>query len=204
MKNTIVNNGDGIRIDLNRDFLLQNIFIGIQRKSDESIIKRDCKLDGLESYLYLRGDDRMVGSYRIKMTDSLLGHAGISEQEAWVQAEKNTVKETTVAPIGQVLSAMADVSYDESEEENPIYVVTNRLRMFGASSILDKKVLEKIGKKYSTRRLIVLPSSIHEMLVLPYSENLDMKEMSDMVRQINETQVEPEERLTDQAYLIEI
>ena len=51
---------------------------------------------------------------------------------------------------------------------------------------------------------VVLPSSIHEMLILPYDDSIDMDVMSEMVREINATQVSPEERLTDQAYLIEV
>ena len=60
------------------------------------------------------------------------------------------------------------------------------------------------GKKHGVNKLIVLPSSIHEMLVMPYEGNGDLDAISDMVAEINQEHVEPEERLTDQAYLIEL
>ena len=50
----------------------------------------------------------------------------------------------------------------------------------------------------------MLPSSIHEMLILPYNESINMDDLSFMVADVNATQVEPEERLTDRAYLIEL
>jgi hypothetical protein len=46
----------------------------------------------------------------------------------------------------------------------------------------------------------VLPSSIHEVIVVPESKGLDAEEMCKMVKEINETQVAPEEVLSDHAY----
>lgn len=84
------------------------------------------------------------------------------------------------------------------------YVVTNRAKYRGASAILDKAVLKAFGKKHKIKKLAVLPSSIHEMLILPYNESINMDDLSFMVADVNATQVEPEERLTDRAYLIEL
>ena len=46
----------------------------------------------------------------------------------------------------------------------------------------------------------ILPSSIHEVLLLRDDGNMDYRALEAMVREINVTQVAPEERLSDQVY----
>ena len=42
------------------------------------------------------------------------------------------------------------------------------------------------------------------MLIMPYNDDMNLDDLSDIVAEANMIQVEPEERLTDRAYLIEI
>lgn len=48
--------------------------------------------------------------------------------------------------------------------------------------------------------LIILPSSVHEVLLVPYEEDLCMEELKEMVRHINRTEVAKEEVLSDNVY----
>ena len=49
--------------------------------------------------------------------------------------------------------------------------------------------------------LVILPSSIHEVLLIPYEEALSFEELSSMVSHINRSEVPVEDRLSDQVYL---
>ena len=40
------------------------------------------------------------------------------------------------------------------------------------------------------------------MLLVPYTEEIDLDTFSDMVGQVNSSEVDPTERLTDRAYII--
>jgi len=51
-------------------------------------------------------------------------------------------------------------------------------------------------------KIVVLPSSVHEMLLVPYTEEMSLEDFSAMVSEVNNTEVRPEERLTDRAYII--
>ena len=84
------------------------------------------------------------------------------------------------------------------------YIVTNTINFRGASAILDGEALKKLSKKLDVSKFIVLPSSIHEMIVIPDDGKCAIEELSKMVQEVNQTQIEPEERLTDQAYVIEV
>ena len=59
-----------------------------------------------------------------------------------------------------------------------------------------------MGKKHNTDKVVVLPSSVHEMLLVPYTEEIDIDTFSEMVEEVNTAEVDPTERLTDRAYII--
>ena len=46
----------------------------------------------------------------------------------------------------------------------------------------------------------ILPSSVHEILLLPDSGAEDARYLREMIREVNATQVEPEEVLSDNLY----
>ena len=86
----------------------------------------------------------------------------------------------------------------------PLYVLTNASTIKGASAILNKQALAEFGKKHKTNKIVVLPSSVNEMLLTPYTEETDIDAFSAMVEEINNAEVDPTERLTDRAYIITI
>ena len=47
----------------------------------------------------------------------------------------------------------------------------------------------------------ILPSSVHEVIIVPYSEILVCSKLDEMVREINITQVEEEDVLSNHVYL---
>ena len=63
--------------------------------------------------------------------------------------------------------------------------------------------MKEFARKHQTRRIAVLPSSIHEMLLIPNTGGFSEAELSEMVKSVNETEVIPEERLTDRVYVLE-
>lgn len=187
----------------NKDFVLSNLYIGLQKDSSENIIKKGCDLDGIESYLYIKGTNE-DGSFSIKLNKGLLENADISEDEAWKNAEANTNKETNLESMAKVLSRMMGFDYFDETESSPFYVISNKCGVKGASAILNKSVLADFGRRYNTNKIVALPSSIHEMLIAPYTEDIDIKSFTSMVAEVNDTTVDPMERLTDRAYIINL
>lgn len=188
-----------------RNFILDNLFIGLQKQSNEELVKDDCDLEGIESYLYVRQSKKDSEFYFLKMTKSILDRAGIMESEAWEYAEKNTYDETTITPMVTIMDEIFGIEdVEEKEETLPMYVITNKCKERGASSILNKKALNEIAKKMNTNKVIALPSSIHEMIIIPYNEKESIESYSKLVREVNQNAVEPEIQLTNRAYLLEV
>lgn len=86
------------------------------------------------------------------------------------------------------------------EEDAPLYVLSNSERSYGAAWIVDYGVLEQIGEKLEDDYYI-LPSSIHECMIVPLGAKVSAITLLEMVIEMNQTQVEPEEVLADTIYL---
>lgn len=86
------------------------------------------------------------------------------------------------------------------EEAAPMYVFTNRQGIYGAGAVLYPGVLKEFADSQGSD-FIILPSSIHEVILVPYRENLDFDYLRKMVGDINGSEVPPEDQLSDQVYL---
>ena len=187
-----------------RDFILNHLYIGLQKESTEELVKRACaELDGIESYLYIRRERNEGDSYSVKLTRQLLERADISEVEAWEYAEAHTYAETTITSMAKVMCEMMNMEYNEDMEDmTPFYVLTNTSKVKGASAILNKKILSEFGKKYHTEKIVAIPSSVHEFLILPYTEEMNIDDFSNMVNEVNVSEVDPTEQLGTKAFII--
>lgn len=190
-----------------RDYILNNIYIRIQRESDESLTKRKCMFDGIESYLYVRIGESERSFASMRVYDTFLESRGIEVNEAWEFAKENTNKESLLIPTREIIENALKEAFGEDAgiEEDcavPLYVLTNTHRTYGASAILDSHLLMEFAAKFNTDKIVVLPSSIHETLLIPFENGLDIEELTAMVRQINDTEVKPEEVLGNNAYVV--
>lgn len=184
---------------LSPDFIMRNLYIGVQKEGMEDIAKSGTDFEGIEKYLYVKMD--VNASF--KVTYAMLDALKVSKDGAWEAAESNTFAGTRIVPMAEMLSEMTGQEIQEADGIPGLYVVTNAMGFRGASAILDKASLEKLACRLNVHRLIVLPSSVHEMLVLPDNGEGHMEELHAMVQEVNQAQVAPEERLTDRAYVME-
>lgn len=103
-------------------------------------------------------------------------------------------------PMQIVIDELMGTNYSEQEAiEDLMYVLTNSLRSFGAACILYdgmlEKIYEEIGENY-----YLLPSSIHEMIIVPESNSPSREHLNEMITEVNQTQVDEEEFLSDCVY----
>lgn len=90
--------------------------------------------------------------------------------------------------------------YGEYEEgPDVMFVLTNSCRSFGAACLLYPDIMDIIGRLMG-ESFYILPSSIHELILVPYSKGLGKLEMEEMVKEVNETQVKDEDQLSEQVY----
>ncbi|MDK2965372.1 DUF5688 family protein [Lacrimispora sp.] len=85
------------------------------------------------------------------------------------------------------------------EERVPLYVLSNSRQVNGDSCILYDNCLKKFAAEQGAD-IIILPSSVHEMLLMPERESVSYEELSAMVTEINQNEVSEEDRLSNQIY----
>lgn len=95
------------------------------------------------------------------------------------------------------LSGDGDQSLYTGEEI--MYVLSNQEKCFGAAALLYPHLLSHISKIFR-KNFYVLPSSVHECILVPDQGQYSRMELTRMVREVNQTQVESDEILSDQVY----
>lgn len=140
----------------------------------------------------------------VKINHSLFKHYRISKDELHECALKNLEKEEygffDMEDIAMCLFCESEIeSYRPVSklESNKIYLFRNKSALYGAAGILNKELVrEKMGK---SRNCYVIPSSIHELLFIPVSSELNKKEINEMIQEVNKT-IDVQERLSDHCY----
>ena len=131
----------------------------------------------------------------------------LSGKEILGIAAKNLIEQKPV------ISSITDVLIDENiipailpaEELQevfpvPMYVVTNSNKYFGAAHIMNPNVMESLQNIFQGE-FYILPSSVHELIAVdPKKFDQPDAEYEKMVQEINQSEVEYGEQLSDHIY----
>lgn len=85
------------------------------------------------------------------------------------------------------------------EEHHTMYVLSNHNKYLGASAILNEQSLMEFAAKLGCG-FHVIPSSVHEMILIPETEEIPRGELQRLLREINEEEENVQEYLSDQVY----
>lgn len=91
---------------------------------------------------------------------------------------------------------------EESDKGGLMKILGNSAHIYGAACILYPGVLEEIAQKEG-RDFYILPSSVHEVILLKAGDGEDPLLLKEMIREVNDTQVAMEEILSYQLYYFE-
>lgn len=188
---------DSVKKVMEREWVLDHLYIGLQKSSAEELVKRPSFLEGIEEYLLAIDDSKQGGAWSAKMKRNALDSLMISEEDAWKKAIANTKKGTVMKGLAETLGMPADGLI-------PIQIMTNGSMYKGAGAISNKEALETLSKEWNVERLIVIPSSIHEVLLSPFTDEEGFAAISGFVSAVNRQEVAPEEQLADRAFILDV
>lgn len=88
-----------------------------------------------------------------------------------------------------------------ADDDLPLYILTNKYRTNGATVILYDGLLNQISGHFQ-KDLIILPSSIHEVLLIPVdsADEEDLSHYTEMVQNVNDTELADDEILSGHSY----
>lgn len=135
---------------------------------------------------------------------------GVSVEDLYQAAKENThtLLKYEVKSMSKVLCEIREEEgLGESEDDYmmeisdsvPMYVLTNKQRVEGAACMLYSDLLHHFSDKIG-KNLFIIPSSIHELLLLPADHDVEALEVKRMIKEINDTQVSTEEILSYSLY----
>ena len=171
----------------------------VNAQENEKLLKEAPNLPLLDFaivfYLHLPISEAESGTILIRNEHLKLWDCPISR--LYEYAKKNTPR--ICPPMLCPLTALIEAAGEVWEEECPILVLTNETGVYGATAILYQEIpqliYQEVGGNY-----YLLPSSIHEFLIVPEREDTVPGELRAIVREVNRTEIAKEEFLSDQIY----
>lgn len=162
-------------------------------------------------YCLVVEDENGTGSVRI--SNQIMEKWGMTVKTLYTVAIQNTerlfpkvfcplksmlrnVLKKEVSGAGTGIQEIPDGNY--YKEETP-FVLTNRKGVHGAATILYPDCLKDIGRMTETG-LYIVPSSIHELLIIPDNGEVSPDGLKKMVKEVNISCVSAEEVLSDMVY----
>ena len=149
-------------------------------------------------------DSDSEGRGSILVTNQLMDNYGITAEQLHADALQyapvmrpaviQTMAETLLEMMGPEAKDMIPVLPDD-----PLFVATVPDKIQGASVLAYEDFMEQAAERVGGD-FYILPSSIHEILLVRDDGTFDINHLEDMVKQVNETEVAPEDLLTDSVY----
>ena len=149
------------------------------------------------------------GDASTTVTYSILEHWGISEAELFddAQGRNNTLSMCTMASVlkeeGYPDELLQLMGYDTNDVDNVekeyMFIVTNKCKLYGANALFNNALLKACAENLKDN-IIIIPSSIHEVILLRESMVSSFEEVKEMVESVNSTEVAPCDKLTDSVY----
>ena len=148
--------------------------------------------------------DSSIGT--VLVNDNMMNIWKVDTADLEEAASKNLEKEDVVFQnIADMVSSIVlennieGFDMDDIDDNVFMYVLTNMDKCFGVRLLLRKNLLQNIAKKLDSD-LIILPSSLHEALILKERYKNDVENLRKMVMEVNDSVVDMQDFLSDNIY----
>lgn len=151
------------------------------------------------------------GTGSIKVTNELMKRWGVTVEQLQNVAFRN-MQEADPPVLADMESVMEEsflgqkpnnlLENTEGFERDPfemMYVLTNTTKSQGASAIMCPGVLNQVSQIFP-EGFYILPSSVHEVLIVPKGTEMEPQELGKIVREVNRTEVSRADVLSDRVY----
>lgn len=158
-------------------------------------------------FKYFIPSDLNDGYGTITITDSLAEKYSLTLEKLFWLALTNT---PTLLPVrfNTMFEELSDsFLYEDAEDANdigdifPMYLLSNESKVNGASALLYPNTRKMLYEKFDGD-LVLLPSSIHEWIVIPSDKLDDFSDLADIIQNVNETALADVEKLGEKAYVL--
>ena len=153
-------------------------------------------------------DDQTRAS--VLVTNQMIENMGITHEQLHADALENApqLKPLEIKGMAEVVAEMMGLTAEQAADagiipfdpaDEKMYVATVPDKMHGASVLAYQDFMDQASER-AGGDFFVLPSSIHEVLIVPDDGTIKLEDLKSMVKDVNETQVDPKDRLTNNVY----
>lgn len=136
----------------------------------------------------------------IRVNHRLMELWGIKEEELYEAAMENLKSEPyQIQPMSKLLGEMLGTVLELPEDAPEEYVLSNTRFYYGATEMLREDILEKFSRKIGGN-FYILPSSVHELILVPENAYICTEYLREMVKEVNESVLIKEEWLSEDVY----
>lgn len=146
------------------------------------------------------------GRASILVSNDLIERMGVTSEQLKADALENApeIRPAVIQGMNEVMKEMMGQEVFEmmgipEQTEEMMYVATVPDKNSGAGVLAYQDFMDQAAEKIGGD-FYILPSSIHEILLVPDDGQKSADELRAMVMDVNATQVRPEEKLTDNVY----
>lgn len=199
---------------LKGDYIRNNVFVRLMNyEKNKDTIKNNPYIRMGDLVVTLRVNVQSKGmeeTASFLLNNSTMEYIGAKTNEMFEIAKENYKKmfPPKLEPIANILMRRTPWLSEEEkkalQDECNMHILTSEQFVNGAYYMTDKEVLAESAKKLGTDKIIILPSSIHEVIILPdnFAEASD-EELLELVKSVNINEVSPEEVLSDNVYVFD-
>lgn len=205
----IVNDAPEVKFDINNisswEYAKERVRpIVLSKETNKAYLKKlaytDTKTDLAIAYSVVLGNDEN-GTASVKVTEDVLKQYGVTKAELKKAAFKNIESQFEFKNMADTLRELMGEEQAElmGIEDAPMWVLSTEDKTNGAGAMFVPKVLKAVKERVGLEQFYILPSSIHEVLVIT-EPNAKADDLRAMVQEVNATQVAPEDKLSDNVY----
>lgn len=213
----VVNSGITQRPDFDIDSLSD--YSQMKEKLAMEVVSAEANKEMLETVPHQNMEDMAVvyrfvlnsddeGRASILVTNQLLESMGVTPEQFHADAMENApqIKPVEIKGMSEVMAEMMGVEQAEmmgifpvAPEDEKIFVATVPDKVHGAGVLAYQNFMDQAAGR-AGGDFYILPSSIHEVLIVPDKGEMGLKDLEAMVKEVNATQVAPADKLTDSVY----
>ena len=213
----IIENGMSQTPDINVEDLTD--YSKMKDKLAMEVVSAETNAEMLETVPHQKMEDMAVvyrfvlssdedGRASVLVTNQMLETMGVTPEQLHADAMENApqLKPVEIKGMTEVLAELMGVEQAEmmgvgplAPEDEQMYVASVPDKVHGAGVLAYENFMDQAAER-AGGDFFILPSSIHEVLIVPDNGQMDLKTLENMVKEVNATQVAPQDKLTDSVY----
>lgn len=195
--------------DTGKEYILSHVFCQMAgRQGNARMAAMYPHGEFLDMYVFFRVmvNDEPDSTANVLLTQDMADHFGLTpeillEAAGKTRHEFRNLSDVLKEMMAPVMLEGGVIEITVGDPEPPLFIIRPENRyLFGADAIMDTEVMQRLSDE-TGGDLVILPSSVHEILATPVFPGADPSGFREMVASINQEKVSPEDRLTDSVYL---